>query len=156
MVPNKYAPISATDRNDRFQLNLEGTKIEFKIENYRPSTKDEYYEEWCLITVKVKGNGIDYSTHSECMMCCEIEWLNSELENMINGVFSEDRQITFLEPDFEFLLFPSKESNYYMDWKFRLWYKGALTCNYFVLSFVYDDIQKLKKYLEKVIENGKQ
>lgn len=146
--------ISSSGRSDAFQLNLDGTKIEFRIKNYRPSTEDEYYEEWCLITVRIKGNSIDYSVNSECMTCSEVEELNEELDNLIMGAFNEDKEITFIEPDFEFRLFPNKKGNYYIEWKFNLWYKGALTANYFVLMFADDDIRQFKTYLEEVIEEG--
>lgn len=89
------------------------------------------------------------------MTCSEVEELNEELDNLINDAFNEDKEITLIEPDFEFRLFPNKKGNYYMEWKFNLWYKDALTANYFVLMFADDDIQQFKTYLEEVIEEGK-
>ena len=60
---------------------------------------------------------------------------------------------SFVEPDFEFMLYPSDKGSYYMEWKFNLWDGGVLTCNSFTLTFVDEDIQELIKYLKTVMED---
>ena len=51
------------------------------------------------------------------------------------------------------MLYPSDKGSYYMEWKFKLWDGGVLTCNSFTLTFVDEDIQELMKYLKRVMED---
>ena len=79
-------------------------------------------------------------------MCyCKVEWLYKNLEKLANGSITEVTEVSSVEPDFEFMLYPSDKGSYYMEWKFNFWDGGVLTCNSFTLTFVDEDIQELMK-----------
>lgn len=126
-------------------LNFEGIQFEFEIEDYRPSTRDHWDDEWCVVTAKAIGGVLNYSIHSSCMCYCKVEWLYKNLEKLANGSITEVTEVSSVGPDFEFMLYPSDKGSYYMEWKFNFWDGGVLTCNSFTLTFVDEDIQELMK-----------
>lgn len=86
------------------ELDIVGVKFEFGIEEYRPSTREHWDDEWCLVSVKVKSDIIDYSIYSHCMMCCDVEWLYKNLIELQDETINEDTEVSFVEPDFEYML----------------------------------------------------
>ena len=133
------------------ELMIEGVKFEFCIEKYKPSTQENWDDKWCMITTRVQSNVIHYDLHSECMLCSEVEWLYEKLGELQDGLITSDTEISFIEPDFEYMLYPNNNGYYYMDWKFNLWYDGVLTCNSFTIMFDDEEIKKLREYLNGVI-----
>lgn len=135
------------------QLDLEGMRFEFRIEKYRPSTRENWDYEWCKVYARACTNepDINYETYSECMLCSEVEWLYSKLGELIKGSLNEDMEISFIEPDFEYCLHPRENNAYDMDWRFNLWNDGILTCNSIITYWCEDDIKKLYGYLKSVL-----
>lgn len=103
------------------------------------------------ITARATSDALNYSIRSSCMVCCEVEWLYKKLVELENGTLTDEIEISNIEPDFEYTLYPSKNGQYYMDWKFNLWNGGALTCNSFTIMFGEEDIMKLREYLNDVM-----
>ena len=62
-----------------FELDLEGTRFEFELENYKKSTKENWDVEWCVVTARVYSDVLKYSLHSSCLLCCEVELLYQKL-----------------------------------------------------------------------------
>jgi len=138
------------------QLDLQGLKFEFRIENYRPSTKENWDYEWCKVYARLYTAGpcVNYEVYSECLLCSEVEWLYEKLGELMDGIMTEDTAVPNIEPDFEFMLYPGGDS-YHMGWRFNLWEGGALTCNSIHTMLDEDDIKELYKYLETVLAGGK-
>lgn len=138
------------------KLDLDGAQFEFRIENYRPSTRENWDYEWCKVYARAdtKDAAVNYKVYSECMLCCEVEWLYKKLGELIDGTMTEDTKVSNIEPDFEYMLYPGKGGLHYMEWKFNLWDGGVLTCNS-VLTMLNDkDIRSLYKYLTFVLTEG--
>lgn len=87
------------------KLMIEGVKFEFCIEKYRPNTQENWDDEWCMVTARVKNNVINYDIHCECMLCAEVEWLYNKLGELQDGLLINDTEISFIEPDFEYVLY---------------------------------------------------
>ena len=133
------------------ELDIDGIKFEFGIEDYRPSTRGHWDDEWCVVTARATSDALNYSIRSSCMVCCEVEWLYKKLVELEDGALTDETEISNIEPDFEYTLYPSENGQYYMDWKFNLWNGGVLTCNSFTIMFGEEDIMKLREYLNDVI-----
>lgn len=133
------------------ELDIDGIKFEFGIENYRPSTREHWDDEWCVVTARATSDVLNYSIRSSCMVCCEVEWLYKKLVELEDGTLTDETEISNIEPDFEYTLYPSENGQYYMDWKFNLWNGGVLTCNSFTIMFGEEDIMKLREYLNDVM-----
>lgn len=133
------------------ELDIDGIKFEFGIEDYRPSTREHWDDEWCVVTARATSDALNYSIRSSCMVCCEVEWLYKKLVELEDGTLTDETEISNIEPDFEYTLYPSENGQYYMDWKFNLWNGGALTCNSFTIMFGEEDIMKLREYLNDVM-----
>lgn len=89
------------------------------------------------------------------MLCSEVEWLYEKLGELQDGLITSDTEISFIEPDFEYMLYPNNNGYYYMDWKFNLWNDGVLTCNSFTIMFYDKEIKELRKYLNDVISEAR-
>lgn len=133
------------------ELDIDGIKFEFGIEDYRPSTREHWDDEWCVVTARATSDALNYSIRSSCMVCCEVEWLYKKLVELEDGTLTDETEISNIEPDFEYTLYPSENGQYYMDWKFNLWNGGVLTCNSFTIMFGEEDIMKLREYLNDVM-----
>lgn len=133
-------------------LNIDEIKFEFAIEGYHPSSRENWDDEWCNVIARANSRDLKYNINSNCMLCCEVEWLYDKLVELSNGTMKDDEEISFIEPDFEYKLFPNRSAHYYMEWKFNLWNEGVLTCNSITIMFDDDDIRELVKYLSNVIK----
>lgn len=136
------------------ELELDGMKFEFRIDNYRTGIRKPWDDDWCMVLVKAICDSINYSMYEECMLCSEVEWLYNKIVELQEGTLKETTELSFIEPDFEFMLYPNGQSHGFLDWKFNLWYDGALTGNSFTIMFASEDIEKLREYLRNVISRG--
>ena len=71
------------------ELDLEGIQFELELENYRKSTKENWDDEWCVVTARVYKDILKYSLHSSCLLCCEVEWLYQKLIELENGELAD-------------------------------------------------------------------
>ena len=134
-----------------FELDLEGTRFEFELENSKKSTKENWDVEWCVVTARVYSDVLKYSLHSSCLLCCEVELLYQKLVELENGEIVDTTEIENIEPDFEYLLCHVASGVYYMEWKFNLWNEGCLTANSITITLNEEDIKKLREYLYNII-----
>lgn len=91
----------------------------------------------------------------------EIILLEKELTGLINSSFKSSKHISLIEPDFSFVLHPSRlvKNNIsgelitidcYAEWRVNFWNKG-LTDNFLSIELDNKEIIKLRDYLRKVI-----
>ena len=139
-------------------FNVDGINIYLKINNYKPSDKDHWDAHWCKCDFMfTSDNWLNYhKENDEILLCSEIEELESTLTMLLNGEINEDREISFIEPDFVFNISPIKNmQNLVLDimteWKVYFWHDG-ITANYLSITLDRDEIQKLRDYLSKIIK----
>lgn len=149
-------------------LDLEGMKIELNIKGYQPSDRVCWDCQWCNVDfLFVFSDCIKYSRKDdEVMLSCEIETLESMIDDFINDRTKEKETLELIEPDFVFVFIPSynkvksEEYSYVtsghetsaamMEWKVNLW-SGGLTCNYFSTTLDKDEMRIMRDYLRLVI-----
>lgn len=150
------------------KLELCGMKLEFRVKGYQTSSKECWDYQWCDVDFAFRFLGcIDYSKQNdEVLLSCEIENLESEIDDFINNKIKEKKTMDFIEPDFKFEFRPSynmveageyvyitpeyKMSKGVVEWKVFLWDDG-LTDNYFSTILYKDDLRVLRDYLRLVI-----
>lgn len=150
------------------KLDLEGMKLELQIKGYQPSNIENRNDQWCKVDFSFRFQEcINYSRQDdEVFLSCEIETLESKLDDFIEDKIKEKETLDFLEPDFEFVFFPnynkgeSGASTYaapehemsvaIVEWKVNLWCHG-LTDNYFSNSLVKEECIVFRDYLRLVM-----
>ena len=139
-------------------FNVDGINIYLKINNYKPSDKDHWDSLWCNCDFMfTSDNWLNYhKENDEILLCSEIEELESTLTMLLNSEINEDREISFIEPDFVFNISPIKNiQNLVLDimteWKVYFWHDG-LTANYLSITLNRDEIQNLRDYLSYIIK----
>ena len=136
------------------QLNIDDIHLQLRISGFHASHKECWDYEWCKVDFSVKSREwLNYRlVNREVLLCCEIETLSDNLTKLISGELSEQENIDCIEPDFEFILYPSGErKSKYLEWRINFWDDtGALTANYLSLLLDEEDIVELINYLESL------
>ncbi|MBQ7504686.1 MAG: hypothetical protein IJT79_05145 [Ruminococcus sp.] len=143
------------------QLNLGDIHLDFEIQGYHKTRKENWYDEWCKINLTLKSRDwLNYKIENdEIMLCCEIDDLIKHLLLVKNHTQKEKLTLSFIEPDFNFVFYPSEKSHRQLvDWIVNFWDdKKALTDNYLSLTLDALDIANLLNYLLHIqSENGKE
>ena len=139
-------------------FNIDGINVYLKINNYRHSNKENWDSLWCNCDFMFNsGDWLNYHReNNEIILCSEIEELESTFTMLLNGEIVEDKEITLLEPDFVFQLYPQKASSniisdILVDWRVYFWH-GELTANYLSVTLDREEIIMLRDYLSNVIK----
>ena len=137
------------------KLDIDGMAFHLQISNYRLSKKEIWDEQWCNISCAItdeKNKIINYHVYdSELLLCSEIEGMKISIDSLLENKCTSRKEIEFIEPDFELVLFPKLEVGYMaMEWKVNLWSEG-LTANYFSIEFSEEDLKYLLAYLKYII-----
>lgn len=150
------------------KLDLEGMKVQLQIKGYQPSSRDYWDFQWCKVDfVFVFPGCINYTKQDdEVLLSCEVEELESKLDDFINDKIIKSETLEFIEPDFVFEFQPSynmveagvcsyaapghEMSAAIMVWKVHLW-QGGLTDNYFSTTLGKEDMKNLRDYLRLVM-----
>lgn len=150
------------------KLDLDGIIFQLQIRGYRPSTKENWDDNWCRVSLSLTSrNWLDYSIREdEVLLSAEIETLAEDLSKLLNDDFSEILETDCIEPDFRFKLHPKKDlrddpkytyvqegyeiEDISMEWIISFW-DGGLTDNFLSLKFCRDDIKYLSNYLNIVM-----
>ena len=82
----------------------------------------------------------------------DIDELHAELSKLLSGEMKEITEISFTEPDFEFILDPKGDIQ--AEWKVNLWHSGALTSNFFTITLGGNEIALLNQFLEDCIKKS--
>ena len=151
-----------------FILDVSGIKIQFNISGYQKSNRDNWDCQWCKRDFSFSsGNWLNYHKEDdEVLLSCEVEELEHSLTNLLNDKLEGVKEISFIEPDFEFILIPKQDlrnnSNFlyiapgheiadiFMEIRVYFWNDG-LTANYLSITLDRDEIAEFKKYLSSVI-----
>lgn len=93
------------------RLDLEGLDFQFRITGYHPSTQANWDWEWCHVDLSmIAPHWLDYHIdNGEIMLCCEVESLKSEIEELLANKIMEAECLSFMEPDLSFSALPSKD-----------------------------------------------
>jgi len=138
-------------------FNIDGINVYLKINNYRHSNKENWDSLWCNCDFMFNsGDWLNYHRENdEIFLCSEIEELESVFTMLLNGEISEDKELSFIEPDFVFNIYPIKDiqnsvSDILIEWRVYFWHEG-LTDNYLSITLDRDEIIKLRDYLSSII-----
>ncbi len=150
------------------KLDLNGMRVDLQINGYQSSNSEDWYDNWCNVDFFFKFPGcIEYSgMDEEILLSCEVEELESAIDDFINDRIKDREMLEMIEPDFQFGFIPgydkvkAGESTYtapghgitdpIMEWKVKLW-DGGLTDNYFSATLYKEDMRVLRDYLRLVI-----
>lgn len=153
-------------------LNIDGMEIYLNIKGYQKTNSENCDDTWCSVDFEFKFTGcIDYSMNdAEILLACEVEGLESILTELLEDKLQQEKnEYSFIEPDFEFRLYPKhkitdedpdviyiKPGHELMDvsadWIINLWHEGALTANSFSVAMDREDITQLRDYLRSILE----
>ena len=151
------------------RLDLDGIVATLQITDYCATAKDDYMsDEWCGCKLRIVSEGwLDYNQEGELLLSCEVEELRNEFNNLLNGKIHSIKEISFTEPDFEFVLIPIQDvrknpdvlycapgfefTDISVEWKIHFW-NGGLTANFLSLTLDRDDLMQFTDYLSKVTQ----
>lgn len=153
-------------------LNINGMEIYLNIKGYQRTNSENWDDTWCNVDFAFRFRGcIDYSMNdAEILLACEVEGLESILTELLDGKLQQKKEgYSFIEPDFEFKLYPThmitaedpgvlyvktgrKLIDVSADWIVNLWHEGALTANSFSVAMDREDITELRNYLRAVLD----
>lgn len=129
------------------------TEFELSISREHKDAKDSY-DKWCQISLRIENGYFKYKkVNDEILLECEIEDLIREFYKMLTGDLQQDKYISFLEPDLEFILYPTIQANekVIVDLRINLFQDGALSADYYNLCLGEEEIEQLLIYLNKII-----
>lgn len=136
-------------------LNVDGINVYLKISNYKPSNKNNWDSLWCKCDFRFNSRDwLNYHRENdEIILCSEVEELESTFTMLLNGDIVEDKEITLIEPDFVFQLYPSKDSisDILIDWRVYFWHEG-LTDNHLSVTLDREEITMLRDYFSRIIK----
>jgi hypothetical protein len=154
-----------------FEIDAGGIRIKLRIRGYRPSNKDNWDSEWCKCDFAFSsGDWLNYhKENDEILLSYEVEQLAKSLTELLANKLMEETEITCIEPDFIFKLFPQKDlrndpkyiyvrpgceiQDIYLEWKINFW-DGGLTDNFLTVTLDREEIIKLRDYLAFISSTG--
>ena len=144
------------------ELDACGIEIKLRIKGYIPSTKDDWDNQWCPCDfLFLSRDWLNYHKNDDTvLLSCEVEALEESLTKLLANKLSEVKELSFIEPDFIFILHPQSNrisdprygiEDIYLEWKVFFWNEG-LTDNHLVVTLYRDDIKTMRDYLSQVIK----
>ena len=151
------------------RIDVAGIIIDFLVKGYRKSTRENWDDLWCKCDFSFRSNNwLNYqSVDNEVLLSCEVEELENNLTQLLDGKITEKTVIEPIEPDFKFILYPEEDlrnnPNYtyvqpgfeivdiYLEWKVYFWHEG-LTDNHLTVTHDRTEITALRDYLRSVIK----
>lgn len=152
-----------------FECDIRGIKVKFKIHGYKPTNNDNWDSNWCKCEFSLSsGNWLNYHMeNAEVLLSSEVIALAEASNKLLDNKFSEEIEISCIEPDFVFKLYPQKDlrndpkytyirpgyeiQDIYLEWRVYFW-DGGLTDNYLTITLGRKEIINLRDYLTSVIE----
>ena len=151
----------------KLRIDLDGILLQLNIKDYEPS-QQENWDQWCHVDFSFSSEGwLDYhKENDEVLMSFEVESLAAILKRLLNDEIAEIKEMSCIEPDFNFVFYPKKDLredprytyvregfeivDIRMDWKISFWHEG-LTANYLSVTLDRNDMQILLAYLNCVM-----
>lgn len=146
------------------KIDLDGIVVQMRINGYKPSTQENWDSQWCKVDFSFSSDDwLNYhKEQDEVFLSCEVEELAKCISKLLHDELSELKEISCIEPDFNFYLYPKKDlredprytyiregceiANIYMEWAVSFWHEG-LTGNYLTLTLCDEDMRLLLNYL---------
>ena len=153
------------------EIDASGIETKLRINGYTPSMKGIWDSQWCKCDfLFLSGDWLNYhKENDEVLLSSEVEELEESLTKLLNNELLEMKEISCIEPDFVFELYPQSDrrddpkyiyvrpgyeiADIYLEWKIYFWNQG-LTDNYLTITLGREEIVSLRDYLSVVI-NGK-
>lgn len=153
-----------------FERNLSGIDVILRIDNYQSPSKHDFGDWWCDCGFSFRmgklAEIINYrKDHDEILTPEEVDWLADSLTELLDGRITEPKELSMVEPDFNFWLYPIKDlradpkytyiapgheyQDIYVEWRVYFW-NGGLTDNYLNITLYREDIIALRDYLNDV------
>ena len=154
-----------------FSVEKQGMEIKLDISGYTKDYEDIIDSPWCKVSFSFKFRDIISYTCDNCgvLEAAEVEILEKQLDDLLQGNIQETKEIGFIEPDWEMTLVPQInviESGKYvyaapgyeiedirLMWKINLWCDG-LTVNNFSTELWREEITELRDYLRSVMNDS--
>ena len=151
------------------RIDVASIIIDFLVKGYRKSTRENWDDLWCKCDFSFRSNNwLNYqSVDNVVLLSCEVEELENNLTQLLDGKITEKTVIEPIEPDFKFILYPEEDlrnnPNYtyvqpgyeivdiYLEWKVYFWHEG-LTDNHLTVTLDRTEITALRDYLRSVIK----
>lgn len=137
----------------RFNIKLDGMEIWFAVKGYGPSTSDNWDSQWCDVDYSFEFEDVIHyeKENDEVLLSCEIEEMESVFTKLLENQYTEKFILSFIEPDFDFEIFPKDEcTDLLVKWNVSLWH-GGLTGNSFSTCMGRNDISAFRDYLRLII-----
>lgn len=152
-----------------FECDIRGIKVKLQIRGYKPTNNDNWDSKWCKCDFSLSsGNWLNYHMeNAEVLLSSEVIALAEASNKLLDNKFSEEIEISCIEPDFVFKLYPQKDlrndpkytyirpgyeiQDIYLEWRVYFW-DGGLTDNYLTITLGRKEITNLRDYLTSVIE----
>ena len=148
-------------------MNIDDTYFELGIFDYVRGENND--DNWANLIVKVKNRNFNYLRNAELMTSAEVERLLNGLQKLLNDELKEKEGIGFYEPDLEFDLYPKMNlwdtGNYayikkgheiqdiYVEFTINLTDReGTYTGQKYVIILDREEIEKIVKYMKKIVE----
>jgi hypothetical protein len=151
-----------------FECDISGIKVKLQINGYKPTNEDNWDNNWCKCDFSFSsGVWLNYhKENDEVLLSSEVKYLAEAFTELLDNKLSEEKEITCMEPDFIFKLFPQTDlrnnpkylyirpgceiQDIYIEWKIYFWNEG-LTDNYLTITLDRKEIACLRDYLSLVI-----
>lgn len=140
------------------KLDLYGFKVFFRVKDYHTVTRENYYDNWCYVETNIELYENIKTGHSGSLLLSgEIEYIQSTMEDLLEGKIEEIETITFLEPVLRFVLNPSKTNENFdpcvndvtSDLQLCFW-NGYPTDNYLSLRLYRKHMEYLISYIKLI------
>jgi len=139
------------ERNEStFVFRIDGN---CKFNTYGGSLHEHYLDE----TVMVKNSYMHYQRSGISFAYGEIVQIRDNFNKLLSNEISECTEMSFLEPDFEFLLIPKRPNDKHGDVliDFIIWIRepnGAYSDERYTKCFDRNEIEQWRDYLDEILE----
>lgn len=143
--------------------NEEGETMKLRIDDYTEFElnikrtnryKKQWDDKWCAVSLKIENTYFKYNIKDrEILVEDEISDLIVKFNDLLNGKITKQEEIDFIEPDLEFILYPSKTNSEHsvMDLKIHLYQTYMLSEDFYSMCLDAKEIRAIMEYLNKVI-----
>ena len=135
-------------------------KLDLGLEDYEKSligiklnkkSKENIYDRWCEISLDIENSYFKYDEKGEMLLESELYEIYEFLEKCLNNELSEDKELSFLEPDLEIKLFKSSDSLDFIG-ELKILLKDSSYSDYYAIFLNESSLKALKNYLGKVLK----
>ncbi|MDP4120136.1 MAG: hypothetical protein Q8876_03655 [Bacillota bacterium] len=91
-------------------LDSSDTKVTFSVDGIGNNNTDDYndLDYWMIITASVKSRFFNYFHNDESLEYQDLIMIRDNFRKLLFDQIGEKTELKFIEPDFEFVLYPEK------------------------------------------------